>query len=313
MGCLKLERNTLLRIAHTSNSERSGEVKYCTGTYKYKYNGKELQDELGLNLYDYGMRNYDPAIGRWMNIDPLAEKYPGVSPYAFCLNNPVLFIDPNGMEVVEHDDRTTYTSADAQNLFKTLQAQSKGSNTSGEEKSADTGASGPGDPPKKEKSGVIKQFLLAVPVFGPTMDSGDKLAEGDYWGSASSFGIGLLDLFTLGAANDYKVGTDAVVATAEKATEKTAIEASNGLKINGFVKHSLNRAIGDFVRKGVKPNAILDALKNPLVVKDAITDGLGRQSQRFIGRLGEVVVNPGTGKIISVNPTSASKVAKLLK
>ena len=85
------------------------------------------------------------------------------------------------------------------------------------------------------------------------------------------------------------------------------------MKINGFVKHSLNRAIGDFARKGVKPNAILDALKNPLVVKDVITDGLGRQSQRFIGRLGEVVVNPSTGKIISVNPTSASKVAKLLK
>jgi len=41
---------------------------------EYKYNGKELQDELGLNMYDYGARNYDPALGRWMNIDPLAEK-----------------------------------------------------------------------------------------------------------------------------------------------------------------------------------------------------------------------------------------------
>jgi len=40
-------------------------------TYKYKYNGKELQDELGLNMYDYGGRNYDPAIGRWFNIEPL--------------------------------------------------------------------------------------------------------------------------------------------------------------------------------------------------------------------------------------------------
>nr|WP_308446802.1 RHS repeat-associated core domain-containing protein [Flavobacterium collinsii] len=40
---------------------------------KYKYNGKELLDELGLNFYDYGWRNYDPALGRLMSIDPLAE------------------------------------------------------------------------------------------------------------------------------------------------------------------------------------------------------------------------------------------------
>lgn len=64
---------------------------------QYKFGGKQLQDELGLQWYDFGARNYDAAIGRWFNVDPLAELAPDWTPYRNGFNNPLRFTDPTGM------------------------------------------------------------------------------------------------------------------------------------------------------------------------------------------------------------------------
>ena len=76
-------------------------AEFCDNSTKsyvqnHKYNGKEFDNMHGLNTFDYGARQHDPILARWDRIDPLCEKYYSTSPYAYCENDPVNTVDPDG-------------------------------------------------------------------------------------------------------------------------------------------------------------------------------------------------------------------------
>jgi len=87
--------------------------KYSAGTgYRYGFNGKENDNEVKGegNQQDYGMRIYDPRVGRFLSVDPLTDEYPELTPYQFSSNTPISAIDLDGMESVYRlPDGTFYT------------------------------------------------------------------------------------------------------------------------------------------------------------------------------------------------------------
>ena len=78
--------------------------------YRFGFNGVEKDNELkGVgNSLDFGARMYDSRVARWLSLDPLAQKYPGISPYTFVADNPIWFIDPDGKKIVLGESKIVY-------------------------------------------------------------------------------------------------------------------------------------------------------------------------------------------------------------
>ena len=78
------------------------------GTNKYQYNGKEIDNDFGLDWYHYGARMYDPAIARFTGVDPIADQFPNLSPFNYASNDPIKNIDLYGLQGVGSNDLNTF-------------------------------------------------------------------------------------------------------------------------------------------------------------------------------------------------------------
>jgi RHS repeat-associated protein len=100
---------------------------YNAAAYKYGYNGKEKDNELygEGNAYDFGARINDPRLGRWLSLDPLAAKYPSMSPYCSMGNNPIVMVDPDGREITPANERSRVAYQALKAGYKTLKDQTR--------------------------------------------------------------------------------------------------------------------------------------------------------------------------------------------
>jgi RHS repeat-associated protein len=73
---------------------------FSAANYRFGFNGKEQDGETAADAYDFGARIYDARLGRWMAVDALAFKIPGISKYNFSLNSPVVFADIDGKDII---------------------------------------------------------------------------------------------------------------------------------------------------------------------------------------------------------------------
>jgi len=97
-----------------SNTNQTSGGPFNSGTNPYLYNGKEIDRMNGLNENDYGRRWYDAAICRWGTVDPLAERHYNVTPYAYVLNNPIRYVDNDGLTEEERLAAVNYIKIKAQ-------------------------------------------------------------------------------------------------------------------------------------------------------------------------------------------------------
>ncbi|PCH75101.1 MAG: type IV secretion protein Rhs [Flavobacteriaceae bacterium] len=291
------------------------------------YQKQEFTEDLGLNTHEWRYRISDPAIGRFWQIDPLAEDYMYNSTYAFAENKLGMGVELEGLEIVSWDFLIASGTTHSQSNPNGAIAHATGY-VSGVKSSVEGTVNAIMNP--AQTLGGIGNLLVAGALGGNTgmMLQADAALGTNSLGTAEALGeaisqgatdvisgnglergavVGNVVTAALGAkgTNIALKGASAVLKTTPLATR--SVTAANGVKVSGFTKHGLNQKMN----RGVKSSSVLDAVKNPLKTGGVKVDRVGRPSQRFTGAKAEVAVNPQTGKVVSTNPTSTKKAARL--
>ena len=141
-------------------------------TNRWELQGKERDLTFGLNRINFGARVYNPTIGEWDQVDPLAETYANLSPYQYVANNPLRFIDPDGRETWDVWGATTFSGYAGDDGSGTIVGR-----TPGKEGNED-----PGKGQKKPEGKTEKKRWDhgLVPVYSSYLDGKEAESRGDY-------------------------------------------------------------------------------------------------------------------------------------
>ena len=252
-------------VMETNHYYPFGGVFSTSNVQPYKYNGKELDTKNGLNWYDYGARHYDAALGRWFVVDPLAEKDYSSSPYVYCNNNPIRFIDPNGKDgwdiVVGYGIgfvtnvipgtgflRDTYTPTDASDYNNALRGMDNASMVVGAAMFIDGGnktATG---------SGVVTTGLVVSAVSGgtATVVGGPVAAGGAIVIGAGTIEMGAGSLLMSNAETNKNAGYDRGKKSNVSSGNKNSKHANQ--KAKGSAEQKYQEAKKKFDELDKKPN-----------------------------------------------------------
>jgi len=221
---------------------------YLQGASKNKFTGKERDEDFGLNWDYFGGRTYDWLIGRWPAVDPLWFKHPDVSPYVYVLNNPLLYIDPDGQQVRYHRVvQAPLTTTEIKQNFAQRVEQSK-----------------------EYASGGVYTMAAGTLAFGALEAVGSALASLDPFG-ISSFANPILmaeSVVARGAtvADDAVGAATKVVSTIGEAAAKQT--ANEGIVLSNLGRASKSEGIREVIGNASDARALFDQLRGGNAVKE---------------------------------------------